>query len=251
MSNYARCCSCGGDADTDAVVCQTCDSAFDSKKNAEVSALRAQLAAAEEVLVERTVERDSAEVGVKELVQQLADTQQANRYARDECNQMEQRAARAERERDEARADATIAHRWFAEQFGEIMNGRDFAVKCPMADEELAEERAALARIAGEVEKDGTMMLPCHTDAVNIAREALGMPEIPDVAAPTSAARLASLEKVAEAAHKLSVELMDQYLVVIRQCWGNTNASVLERKRQAVRDALAALQPAESEGGRV
>ena len=39
---------------------------------------------------------------------------------------------------------------------------------------------AALANIAGEVEEDGTVLLPCQLDMANIAREALGMPEIPD-----------------------------------------------------------------------
>lgn len=41
--------------------------------------------------------------------------------------------------------DAMIAHRWFAEEFGESMNGRDFATKCAMATRMLHE-----AGIAGE-----------------------------------------------------------------------------------------------------
>lgn len=39
---------------------------------------------------------------------------------------------------DAQNTDSMIAHRWFARHFGEIMNGRDFAVKCPMADTKLA-----------------------------------------------------------------------------------------------------------------
>lgn len=42
------------------------------------------------------------------------------------------------------KADAMIAHRWFAGHFGEVMNGRDFAVKCQMADRQLEEARDAL-----------------------------------------------------------------------------------------------------------
>lgn len=30
MSNYTRCCSCGEDADTDAVICSVCDQKFDA-----------------------------------------------------------------------------------------------------------------------------------------------------------------------------------------------------------------------------
>jgi hypothetical protein len=39
----------------------------------------------------------------------------------------------------ELRADAMIAHRWFAARFGDVMNGRDFSVKCAMASRELFE----------------------------------------------------------------------------------------------------------------
>lgn len=43
-----------------------------------------------------------------------------------------------ERKVTELGADAMIAHRWFEKRFGEVMNGRDFAVKCEMADRDLA-----------------------------------------------------------------------------------------------------------------
>lgn len=35
---------------------------------------------------------------------------------------------------DELYADAMIAHRWFEARYGEQMRGRNFAVKCSMAD---------------------------------------------------------------------------------------------------------------------
>lgn len=44
--------------------------------------------------------------------------------------------------------DSNIAHRWFATHFGELMNGRDFAVKCPMATEALEAIRAEAGREA-------------------------------------------------------------------------------------------------------
>ncbi len=37
--------------------------------------------------------------------------------------------------------DGMIAHRWFAKHFGTMMDGRDFAIKCPMADEALEQTR--------------------------------------------------------------------------------------------------------------
>lgn len=37
-----------------------------------------------------------------------------------------------------------IAHRWFATEFGEVFNGRDFAVKCPMASWKLTTLRQEL-----------------------------------------------------------------------------------------------------------
>lgn len=46
--------------------------------------------------------------------------------------------------------DSMIAHRWFAQQFGEIMNGRDFGAKCSMATEEM---RALHLRIIAVAEK--------------------------------------------------------------------------------------------------
>lgn len=52
--------------------------------------------------------------------------------------------------------DAMIAHRWFAKHFGEIMNGRDFAVKIPMADAGLSEvtkDRDAFAARVAELER--------------------------------------------------------------------------------------------------
>jgi hypothetical protein len=38
---------------------------------------------------------------------------------------------------EQLHTDAMIAHRWFAAMFGEVMNGRDFSVKCPMATTEI------------------------------------------------------------------------------------------------------------------
>lgn len=35
--------------------------------------------------------------------------------------------------------DAMVAHRWFSKQFGTVMNGRDFKIKCQMATEILKE----------------------------------------------------------------------------------------------------------------
>ena len=43
MSDYARCCSCGGDADTDSVVCRECDAKFDARHKERVDALQKQL----------------------------------------------------------------------------------------------------------------------------------------------------------------------------------------------------------------
>jgi hypothetical protein len=48
--------------------------------------------------------------------------------------------------------DAMIASQWFARHFGEMMNGRDFAVKCPMADRELDALIARERRMAAEEE---------------------------------------------------------------------------------------------------
>jgi hypothetical protein len=56
-----------------------------------------------------------------------------------------------ERERFNALyTDSMIAHRWFSQVFGEQMNGRDFAVKCPMANEQLATTLADIRREAYE-----------------------------------------------------------------------------------------------------
>lgn len=42
-------------------------------------------------------------------------------------------------------ADAQIAHHWFARHFGaDLMNGRDFAVKCAEADRIMAEMHGKL-----------------------------------------------------------------------------------------------------------
>ncbi len=38
---------------------------------------------------------------------------------------------------DKQYEDSMIAHRWFSQQFGDGMNGRDFAIKCQMATEEM------------------------------------------------------------------------------------------------------------------
>jgi hypothetical protein len=45
-----------------------------------------------------------------------------------------------------------VAHRWFAKHFGEKMNGRDFDVKCEMADEELQKAKAELAEANRKLE---------------------------------------------------------------------------------------------------
>ena len=52
--------------------------------------------------------------------------------------------------------DAMIAHRWFAKHFGEIMNGRDFAVKCQIADQMIADLKTdTLTLLQRVVERDG------------------------------------------------------------------------------------------------
>lgn len=50
----------------------------------------------------------------------------------------------SDRLRENAYDDSMIAHQWFAEAFGEQMNGRDFAVKVPMAVTELSALRLRL-----------------------------------------------------------------------------------------------------------
>lgn len=69
----------------------------------------------------------------------------------------------------ELQADAMIAHRWFEKHFGEVMNGRDFAVKCEMADRSLAELLAAARDAAIELDRCGIV----HVDqrACNLASD--------------------------------------------------------------------------------
>ncbi len=70
---------------------------------------------------------------------------------------------------DLAYEDAMIAHRWFSRHFGEIMNGRNFAVKCPMADEILKERaekaEADLEALGDQLESDRTKVAECTTRA--------------------------------------------------------------------------------------
>lgn len=58
-------------------------------------------------------------------------------------------------ELEELREDSQIAHQWFAKHFGDVMNGRDFAVKCAMADVAMAELRADLILTAVTATKTG------------------------------------------------------------------------------------------------
>lgn len=62
--------------------------------------------------------------------------------------------------KDRLYQDALIGHRWFEKHFGDGFNGRDFAIKCPMADaeiarltRELAEARESSARLILALEK--------------------------------------------------------------------------------------------------
>lgn len=50
-------------------------------------------------------------------------------------------------------SDAMVAHRWFASRYGEQMNGRDFAVKCAMADDAEISLRAQAEALAGALEQ--------------------------------------------------------------------------------------------------
>ena len=64
--------------------------------------------------------------------------------------QIEQARAESQTRFDHLYNDSMIAHRWFAERFGEEFNGRDFAVKCSMADDVLEQARAEGRREALE-----------------------------------------------------------------------------------------------------
>ncbi len=50
MSNYARCCSCGEDADTDAVICGKCEQKFDTAQRERESAKDQRIAQLEATL---------------------------------------------------------------------------------------------------------------------------------------------------------------------------------------------------------
>src|SRR5258706_10567771 len=78
---------------------------------------------------------------------------------------LRERAVRAERDYASLhqfgladRADAMIAHQWFADQYGTVMNGRDFAVKCPMATQENAALRARVEEAAEMLAECGTIL---------------------------------------------------------------------------------------------
>lgn len=60
-------------------------------------------------------------------------------------------------------ADGMIAHRWFAKHFGAVYNGKDFAIKCEMADREMAALRGVLHAIANLIEE-------CPGHEITIAR---------------------------------------------------------------------------------
>lgn len=59
--------------------------------------------------------------------------------------QLEQENATLRDYSDKHYADAMIAHHWFAKHFGEQMNGRDFAVKCQIAERAMKEEETLAA----------------------------------------------------------------------------------------------------------
>jgi hypothetical protein len=89
-----------------------------------------------------THERDSLRAEVERLKAELAEAHNRITWADDLTKaalagnvRASQPAPSGWQQRCERlRADAMVAHRWFAKHFGESMNGRDFAVKCEMAD---------------------------------------------------------------------------------------------------------------------
>lgn len=72
--------------------------------------------------------------------------------ALEEINKLKAENKRLAAKSDKQYEDSMIAHRWFSQQFGDGMNGRDFAVKCPMATEAMRDIHARLIAVAETLE---------------------------------------------------------------------------------------------------
>ena len=77
--------------------------------------------------------------------------------------------AAAEERAESLYRDSMVAHRWFAEHFGEVMNGKDFSVKCPMATRQLHASTSNTARRCAEMVKRGADIQRQHAE--NTKRE--------------------------------------------------------------------------------
>ncbi len=77
-------------------------------------------------------------------------------------------------QKDASYADAMIAHRWFEKHFGEQMNGRDFAVKCEMADREMTSlvQRAAFGDQCWQDRCEGALIEASVVKRIDAAQSA-------------------------------------------------------------------------------
>jgi len=69
---------------------------------------------------------------------------------------------------DKLYEDAMIAHRWFSREFGEEFNGRDFAVKVPMAEARLATARQELREAVEALGKIREATVLVHSEPVGM-----------------------------------------------------------------------------------
>ena len=114
-------------------------------------------------------EQAAKNLQARDAAQQTAEHERTTRVST--ALMMAQQVAIAEQARDAALAvvgryeatyrDALIAHKWFAQWFGVEYNGRDFAVKCEMANEPLqSAARTALLEAAEEAVGKGGVIWP-------------------------------------------------------------------------------------------
>lgn len=84
-----------------------------------------------------------------------------------EADSLREQVAHVQARFDKLYSDSMIGHRWFEGRFGAGFNGRDFAVKCPMADDAIQEQGAALrAQVAaqGELLREAERALASATE---------------------------------------------------------------------------------------
>lgn len=92
---------------------------------------------------------------IERLKADLADEIRNAAYEAEECQKAKAEIERLKDAKDRLYRDALIGHRWFEKHFGESFNGRDFAIKCPMADAEIAR----LTRELAEAREDSARLI--------------------------------------------------------------------------------------------